>query len=421
MFKFIHAADLHLDSPLRGLARYETAPAAAIRSASRRAFENLIELALTEEVAFVLFAGDLFDGDWKDHQTGIYFNQQIGLLASREIRVIVVAGNHDASSRITKVLKPPPNVSYLSVHKPQSLRLADLGVVVHGQGFKEPHTSDNLAAAFPAAEPGLLNIGLVHTSLDGREGHASYAPCSLDDLRQKGYQYWALGHVHEREVVCEDPLVVFSGCIQGRHARETGPKGCTLVAVEDGMIVEHEHHVLDVVRWSQLTVDATDSTNEEELIGAVRQAVKAEIAAVWDRLLALRVRVEGATPIDAKLRAAPEKWRSQVQAIGAELGEEQVWIEKVQIATLGKRSLAEVLERDEVLAGLLSVVIEHDTTSGSVPGLDKVIVELKSKLPPAFFAGEESFDPASAQVVTEVIDEAKALLVARLLESEATP
>ena len=418
MFKFIHAADLHLDSPLRGLARYETAPAEAIRGATRRAFENLVDLALDEDVAFVLLAGDLFDGDWKDHQTGIYFNSLMGRLDRAGVKVYIVSGNHDAASRITKALKPPPNVTYLSVKKPQSIVVDGVNALLHGQGFEEQHTNENLAKQYPAATAGCFNIGLLHTALDGREGHAPYAPCSLGDLQQKGYQYWALGHVHQYEVVSEDPLVVFPGCIQGRHARETGPKGCMLVTVDDDAVVEYEHRTLDVVRWSRLSIDVDSVEAERDLHNRVREAVREELQNAGDRLLAVRVTIAGATSLNASLRADPDRWRAQVQAICAELGEEKVWVEKVGLKTRGKQSVDDVLADEGPLGQLLSVVMSHDDTCQSVPGLESVISDLKSKLPPALFSGEDGLDPASEAVVAQAIDEAKTLLVGRLLEME---
>ena len=418
MFKFIHAADLHLDSPLRGLARYETAPEEAIRGATRRAFENLVDLALDEEVAFVLLAGDLFDGDWKDHQTGIYFNGLMGRLERNGIKVFVVSGNHDAASRITKALKPPPNVTYLAVKKPQSIVIEGLNVLLHGQGFADQHTNDNLAKNYPAATAGCFNIGFLHTALDGREGHAPYAPCSLSDLQQKGYQYWALGHVHQYEVVSDDPLVIFPGCIQGRHARETGPKGGVLVTVDDDAVVEFEHHSLDVVRWSHVSIDAEDVENERDLHDRVREAVRRELEEAGDRLLAVRATFEGATTLNASLRADPERWRAQVRAICAELSEEQIWVEKVRLKTRGKHSMEEVLAEEGPLGGLLSVVMGQDDRCESVPGLESVITDLKSKLPPAFSSGEDALDPASEAVIAQAIEEAKTLLVGRLLEME---
>ena len=223
MFKFIHAADVHLDSPLRGLSRYESAPVDAIRGACRRAFENLVDLALEEKVAFVVLAGDLFDGDWKDYSTGIYLSRQLGRLGKCNIPVYAVAGNHDAANKMTKTLDSPNNINFLSSTKVETIRLDHVPVTIHGRSFRTQHVDENLAAAYDAAEKGRFNIGLLHTSLDGREDHASYAPCALGDLLSKGYQYWALGHVHKQEIVLDDPWVVFSGCIQGRHIRGNWP------------------------------------------------------------------------------------------------------------------------------------------------------------------------------------------------------
>ena len=415
MFSFIHAADVHLDSPLQGLSRYDEAPADAIRGATRRAFERLVDLAVEEHVAFVLLAGDLLDGEWRDHQTGIFLNKQFGILERNNIRVFVVAGNHDANSRISKALQPPRNVKYMSTKRPESALLDDLGVVVHGQGFKMQKTEDNLAREFPKAELGKFNIGLLHTSLNGREGHDTYAPCSLDDLKSKGYDYWALGHVHEREVVCRDPLVVFSGCTQGRHARETGAKGCTLVKVDDGRVVKFDPVNLDVVRWEQVEVDASGMEDEVELNDKVRAAMRAAVDTHEELLMALRIVVGGATRLHRPLHAYFERWRQQVRSLGAEIANDRVWVEKVVLKTHGQKSLEEAAALSESIAGLLASVTAQPTTVDKVPGLDKVVAELKAKLPPAFDAGEGGFDPASAEVMAEVIDEAKALLLSRLL------
>jgi len=135
MFKFIHAADIHLDSPLRGLSRYESAPAQSIRNACRRAFENLVEFAIEEKVAFVLLAGDLYDGDWKDYSTGIFLSQQMGRLDQHNISVFAVAGNHDAANRMTKALDSPTNMKILSTRKVETIKLDDLAVAIHGRSF----------------------------------------------------------------------------------------------------------------------------------------------------------------------------------------------------------------------------------------------------------------------------------------------
>jgi len=205
MVKFIHAADIHLDSPLKGLEAHEDAPVEEIRSAARRAFDNMIDLAIEEKVDFVLIAGDLYDGDWKDYNTGLFFAGRMGRLSGAGIRVFIVSGNHDAASQITRAMPLPENVTLLSTKTPQSVKLDDLGVIIHGQGYSVRAVTDNLASGYPQYDPGYFNIGMLHTSLTGRQGHEDYAPCSTDELKSKGYDYWALGHVHKREIVDKDP------------------------------------------------------------------------------------------------------------------------------------------------------------------------------------------------------------------------
>lgn len=268
--KFIHAADVHLDSPLKGLERYEGAPVEEIRSATRRAFDNLVELAVEEGVAFVLLAGDLYDGDWKDYNTGLYFVDRMRQLEVANILVFIVAGNHDAASQITKQLRLPDNVTLFATNKPQTVVLEELGVAIHGQGFAKRAVTEDMSLAYPQGDPHLFNIGLLHTCLDGKPGHEPYAPCSVDGLRTKGYKYWALGHVHTREIVSEEPWIVFPGNIQGRHIREIGPKGCTLVTVENGEVEVLEHRDLDVLRWARCTVDVSSSDTVDEIYALVR-------------------------------------------------------------------------------------------------------------------------------------------------------
>ncbi|RPJ77423.1 MAG: DNA repair exonuclease, partial [Desulfobacteraceae bacterium] len=196
--KFIHTADIHLDSPLVGLQGYEGAPVAEIRGATRRAFQNLVELAAAEKVDIILIAGDLYDGDWKDYNTGLFFSAQMARLRDEGIRVVIISGNHDAASQITKHLRVPENVTVLSVRSPETLMIEELGLAIHGQGYPVRAVTDDLAGAYPPAAPHHVNIGLLHTSLDGREGHEPYAPTTVSALLAKGYDYWALGHVHAR-------------------------------------------------------------------------------------------------------------------------------------------------------------------------------------------------------------------------------
>ena len=333
MFKFLHAADIHIDSPLRGIARYEGMPVDDIRLATRRSFDKLVRLAVDERVRFVLLAGDLYDGDWKDTSTGMFFVSRMARLRAAGIPVFLVAGNHDAANRMTKSLRLPETVSIFSAKHPETKLLPEGDVAIHGQSFSNQHMYDNLAVHYPMKRPGCFNIGLLHTSVSGYEGHEPYAPCTLDDLRLKEYDYWALGHVHAKQELCSHTLVVFPGNIQGRNIRETGPKGCALVTVGDGSeILECDHVHLDVIRWERASVDLTGAATIGELQDRTSDAIRALMEAADGRPLVLRMELEGSTPLHDRL-VAENQWRDDLRALATDVGSESVWIEKTVIRT----------------------------------------------------------------------------------------
>ena len=414
MFRFIHAADIHLDSPLRGLANYETAPAEVIRNACRRAFENLVDLAIEKDVSFVLLAGDLYDSDWKDYNTGIFMSRQVGRLDKAGIRVLAVTGNHDAANRITKALALPKNMVFFPASKPRTEELDGLRVAVHGQGFRMRHVNENLASGYPNALEGMFNIGLLHTSLDGREGHDVYAPCTAQDLRSKGYQYWALGHVHKFEVVERDPWIVFPGCVQGRNIRETGPKGCVLVTVEDREVSSAEHRELDVMRWELCTVDITGVADNAELLDRTRDAMISVQSGAEGRPVAMRVRLEGVISAH-EIGARPAQVEQEIRALAAELGDEDLWVEKVRFAASRKLDLTEVLEEGGPLASLLNEILTEVEDAGAVDGLVEIVAEIRQKLPLEAVSEKTGLDLENPDYVAGLIREAKEMLVGRLL------
>ena len=415
MFRFIHASDIHLDSPLRGLSRYESAPVDSIRDACRRAFRNLVDLAIEEKVSFVLLAGDLYDGDWKDYSTGIFLSQQMGWLGQHGILVFAVAGNHDAANRMTKTLNSPDNMTILSSRKAETIRIDDLAVVIHGRSFGTQHVDENLAAGFAAAEKGMFNIGLLHTSLDGREGHAVYAPCTVDDLRSKGYQYWALGHIHKQEFVSEDPWIVFPGCIQGRHIRETGAKGCVLVTVEDGSVSTVEKCSLDVLRWVECSVDLTDAAEMREVLDRTRKSIENERTSADGRPMAMRIRFEGSTPIADEIASYPERLEQQIKALGAEIAGDELWIERIENVTAGKLKLESTLSDDSTFGKLLKDILATPENPDEINGLKDVIADLRQKIPSEAFSADSVLSLDEIQTVERLVKEAKHMLIGRLL------
>lgn len=414
MFSFIHAADIHLDSSLHGLERYEGAPVEEIRSATRRAFDNLGELAIEEEVDFVLLVGDLYDGDWKDYNTGLYFVERMGRLREAGIRVFIVAGNHDAASQITKHLRLPDNVTLFSTKKPERVVIDDLNVAIYGQGFATRAVTDDLSEAYPQGDPQLFNIGLLHTCLDGKPGHEPYAPCSVDGLRSKGYQYWALGHVHNREEVSQDPWIVFPGNIQGLHIREIGPKGCTLVTVENGEI-SVEHRDLDVMRWSLCELDVSASETIDDVYEQVREGLQSALDRAEGRPVAVRMVLQGACSAHSTLHAGREHWIQEYRALATGLGGAGIWLEKVSIKTSPSVLVDEVLERDDALSGLLRAIRDVELDASALDDLADEISSFRQKLPAELLSGDDPYDPTKPEILKDTLEDIKELLVNRLL------
>jgi DNA repair exonuclease SbcCD nuclease subunit len=417
MVKFIHTADIHLDSPLRGLEAHEDAPVEEIRGATRRAFDNLVELAIEEEVDFVLIAGDLYDGDWKNFNTGLFFAARMGRLSRAGIRVFIVSGNHDAASQTTKAMPLPDNVTIFSPKKPTSVNLDDLGIVIHGQSYAHRAVTDNLASQYPQRDPIYVNIGMLHTSLTGREGHEDYAPCTQDDLASKGYDYWALGHVHQREVVSDDPWIVFPGNIQGRHIRESGAKGATLVTIEDGGITSVETRELDVLRWAICRIDLSECGTPDSVYEAVRQAFEKALDPADGRTLALRLVLTGSSPVHAQLHGRTAQWTEEFRGIAAAFGD--VWLEKVKFQTRRSVNLEDALNGDTPIAGLLRSIQQLELDGDALLELVPELAALKSKLPVEVFSGDEPFLDASSGKIAELLAQVKELLIAKLLQHGA--
>ena len=416
-FKFIIAADIHLDSPLQGLSRYEGAPLDVLRGATREALRNLVSLAIGEKVAFVLLSGDLYNGDWRDYHTGLFLMQQLSHLREAGIRVCVIYGNHDAESRITKSLRFPDNVKVLPTKSPETILLDDFEVAIHGQGFAKRDVMENLVEGYPDARKGFFNIGMLHTALTGAEGHAPYAPCTLGTLQSKGYDVWALGHVHARKVHSEDPLILFPGNIQGRHARETGPKGCTLVSVEDGRVASFEHRDLHVVRWEVISVDASGLTAAVDVVDAAVAAVKSESGKGGGEGLAARLLIEGACRAHQELLADSEKWAAEIRAAIAAATGEGAWVEKVRFMTAPEADLSILRSGSDPLSDLVRYLNGLSANEEIGALLAEDIRTLKEKLPPELFQGEGAMTPDSPEMLSGLVEEVKGMLIQRLLAS----
>jgi len=418
--KFIHAADIHLDSPLTGLSAYNEAPVEMLRTASRLAFTNLVDEAIALAVDFVIIAGDLYDGTWKDYNTGHYFSRQMGRLNTASIRVILLLGNHDAESEMTRMLQLPDNVFRFSALKPETFLLEDLMVALHGQSFKEPATLTNLAQNYPDPLGGWLNIGVLHTALEGSAQHAPYAPCTQAQLSAKGYDYWALGHVHEHAILLRSPCwIVYPGNIQGRHIRETGARGAIVVTVNDGEIESVERLLVDVLRWHRVPVNAQDAKTLIEVVGLAGTALaQLMLREPTIGLIAVRFEIIGKSEAHGELFGLEAKLRAELIGQAEAIGGGRLWVEKVKVHTSPPHDSAEVLAQLDAIADLQGFLDEAPTDPTLIAALREEMQLLASKAIPEVRKEVEDFECIRADDMAGIIKAASVNLISRLARAE---
>jgi DNA repair exonuclease SbcCD nuclease subunit len=411
---FVHAADLHIDSPLKGLARYGSAPVEAFRRATRDAFEAIVDLCIAEDARLLLLAGDVFDADWRDYNTGLFFRGQLVRLRDAGIRVFMVRGNHDARNEVTRHLDLPEGVHEFPADKASTVILPELEAAIHGQSFVTRTVTDNLAAAYPDAEPGHLNIGLLHTNVGARPGHDDYAPCSIDDLIAKGYDYWALGHVHEAEVLSRSPWIVYPGCSQGRSVRELGAKGCFVVTVEGGRIQHARHVPTDAARWSRERIELSPGDDSGTLLERAGEAIGNAAADADGRPLALRLRVEGPLADHAEFEGDGERRDrlvADLRAIPQDLGED-IWMEKIELAVGPDISLERLRQQGGVVSDLVERLEELMHLERPGEALGPMLDELGKKQGVELAA--LGLDAEDAHAMRELLVQVRALLMARM-------
>lgn len=425
--KFIHTADLHLDSPLRGLSAYADAPAERLRTATRDAFHNLVTQTIDEQVDFMVIAGDVYDGDWKDFNTGLFFIRQMGRLRHAGIPVYLLYGNHDADSEMTRGLELPDNVHVFASRKAETFLIDDRKVALHGRSFKVAATTENLLPGYPEPVAGWLNIGVLHTALEGNSEHARYAPCSVAELQAKGYQYWALGHVHEHWVQRGDVTIAYPGNLQGRHIRELGVRGALLVTAEDGEIAEVERLAVDVLRWHALDIDISAVADLRSAVRMVGQAMEQLLEGTPSDLpLAVRVVFNGRSAAHAELVVDEGQLRQEVIAQAVALDADRIWIEKVRVASeaLGTTNLSSEDETLGALAELESLALSAQDDPDFVRSLEADWQSLLEKLPHDVLQAAPDLsalrqDP-SAQV-SDRIRQATPVLMARVGQDARNP
>ncbi|MCC1492618.1 DNA repair exonuclease [Cognatishimia sp. F0-27] len=354
--KFLHVADLHLDSPLKTQAARDSVMGESLRAASRQVLSRLVDAAIAEGVDAVLFAGDTFDSDVADVASRAALATELARLARAGIPAVLIQGNHDALLDLDRY---GPVSEALTVLTPDAPTVQVGDASIHGMGFTAPHMAESLLPRYPAPEPGRWNIGMMHTSLDGAVGHDPYAPCALSDLLGHGYDYWALGHIHKRAVhEGEGALVVMPGIPQGRSIRETEGGSATLMEIDLHGVRQREVP-LELLRFTRVVVDFSgvgDQAGRDARLRAALEAVATRSVMIAVRLDAVGSPAELGDPrmLEAQAREAAGalagvfvnrlKLRPATHAPDSDMAEDLVTLMRADAATAGFR--------DEVLAQL---------------------------------------------------------------------
>jgi DNA repair exonuclease SbcCD nuclease subunit len=353
-FRFIHAADLHLGSPFKGLAGAPEHVRRGLAEAELAALRRLTEAALEREADFVVFAGDLFDSADRSLRAQAALHRAWSRLASAGVQVFAVHGNHDplGDGRARFVLPEGVHVfgaDGVAEHRPAYRRDGKPAAFVYGVSYDRRAVTDNLVPRYRPAEGADFHIALLHANVDGDPDHDAYAPCRLGELVGTGFQYWALGHVHSRRVLHEYPHVVYPGNPQGRHAGETGAKGCYVVDVDASGGVRLTFLPLDEVRWLACRVDIGGVADEERLLGRMEESAAASAASADGRPVMLEVVLEGRGPLHRRLEArrADEllaALRDRLEGMPA--GDGWIWAHRLTIRTAPELDLDRLAEED---------------------------------------------------------------------------
>jgi DNA repair exonuclease SbcCD nuclease subunit len=418
VYRFIHTADIHLDSPLRTLALRNAELAELIGLATRRSFVRIIDLCLEEQVDALVIAGDLYDGDQTSMKTARFLAEQLARLHQAGIRAFIIRGNHDALSKITAELVMPETVKVFdAVAEAVAIDRAPghFPVAIHGLSFAKPQAPESLLRHYALPVPDAVNIGIMHTSLGGSAGHDLYAPCSVPDLRQAGFRYWALGHIHKRSSV-EDAscAIVMPGIPQGRDINEDGPKSVSLVTIKDDRSILIEERQTAVAQFGRLVVNISKAGDWKDVILQAKGRLEDFSSAVSADHLVARIEVTGSSELAWRIRRDTDLLRAELDTHGAAIG--NVWIEKVvtyPVAPLRPDARPGAL--DELAAIIDSEVHGSTEYREEVRSIaDELRGQLPAELRDIFGKDEASFENLLAQSAQDGVSQ----VLARLRGSE---
>ena len=416
-FRFIHCSDLHIDSPFKGLTSQAPTLANALRESTFKAFQNIARLALQEKVDAVLIAGDVFDGADRSLQAQLKFRRILKELSDEGIQSFIVHGNHDPLNSWAHTLEWPEHVTIFPGNKVQRVPVKKDGeniAWVYGISYPQKEVTENLALKFRKEEEDGFSIGLLHTNVGQQPGHDNYAPCSINDLVSRNFDYWALGHIHEYKVLREnDPAIVYSGNTQARHLRETGQKGCCLVTLATNCPPEIRFVTTDVVSYRSATVDLQNSENINDVLRSIQiQCEELSKESIPREGLVARLTLTGRTPIHKELQAA-----GVVNALTEEIHTffegQSPWVSvELCTQTMGTYDLENLKEGKDFIADLVNLCDETEK--------EELNIKIRDSIKPVFetWSGRKYLEDFSTEEMSGLIPKSRNLALDQLADQD---
>lgn len=407
-FKFVRTADLHLDSPFVGISRLDDSVANRLREATFHTFERMLDICIDQRVDFLLIAGDVYNSRDRSLRAQIRFRDGLARLSDAGISAFVVHGNHDPLDSWSASLRWPERVHIFGGREVERVVVGENGDVfaqIYGISYPTRDVRRNLAREFRRVDDGPFAIGLLHCNLGDSTGHEPYAPCTVEDLVSVGMDYWALGHVHDRAIVCpEGPAIAYPGNPQGCNVREQKARGCYLVQVDTEGHPSIDFVAVDTIRWFWESVSIEQASSEEELIDTVENLCAVVQDQADNRPALCRVTLEGRSPMHRKLMQSGFV-DDLVRVIRESEGDRDpsVWLERIEVDT---RPVVDVEARrsgQDFLSDLLALIREYrdDPT---------LLSSLRSELVPLFESrrGRLFVEPLTDAELLQCLDVAEA-------------
>jgi DNA repair exonuclease SbcCD nuclease subunit len=420
--RFVHAADLHLDSPFTGLRSLDKAISGTLFDATFAAYENIVDLCISERVDALLVAGDIFDSADRSLRAQLKFVDGLNRVGKANVRSFICHGNHDPLDGWEAQISLPEGchrfgaeVERAPIFKDEPDRAA-----VYGISYPRREVRENLVPGFADVERGPFNIGLLHANVDSDPTHDAYAPCSLGDLeRTTGIDYWALGHVHTRRVLREaNPTVVYPGNPQGRHPNERGPRGVYLVEVSDSGQVRLDFRAMDVVRWARLELGISGLEAEQSLFDRLEQELATCRDGADGRSTLFRLELSGRGPLHHSL-IRPGFVDDLLERINETGSQERpfLWCERIQVSTASLIDREQERQRGDFVGDLVRLRDEWQRSPDGLGEIRENLQELYGRGNAGRFLREHV--PTDDELL-ELMSGAEAACLAELLE-EGSP